>query len=96
MTTPAGTPGNPRTIKASVFKATCLKLMDEVAETGEEIIITKNGKPVAKLTPTEKRTPLPWFGADRDKIRIIGDIVSPIDVVWEAEQGLIDGHDAPP
>ena len=42
-------PAAARTIKASEFKAKCLKLMDEVAETGEEIIITKNGKPVAKL-----------------------------------------------
>ncbi len=90
MTTPAGTPGNPRTIKASEFKATCLKLMDEVAETGEEIIITKNGKPVAKLTPTEKRYKPP-FGRDRDRLIFMGDIISPIDVVWEAEQGLIDG-----
>ena len=91
MATPAGTPGAPRTIKASEFKATCLRLMDEVAESGEEIIITKNGKPIAKLTPHRKRPGKPWIGADRDIIRIHGDIVSPIDVVWEAEQGLIDG-----
>ncbi|MCY4576494.1 MAG: type II toxin-antitoxin system prevent-host-death family antitoxin [Chloroflexi bacterium] len=91
MATPAGTPGNPRTIKASVFKATCLKLMDEVAETGEEIIITKNGKPVAKLSPHPKRFGPP-FGRDRDRLIFLGDVVSPIDVVWEAEQGLIDGE----
>ena len=40
-----------RTIKASEFKAKCLKLMDEVAESGEEIVITKNGRPVSKLVP---------------------------------------------
>ena len=40
-----------RTIKASEFKAKCLKLMDEVAETGQEIVITKNGKPVSRLAP---------------------------------------------
>ena len=91
MATRAGTPGAPRTIKASEFKATCLRLMDEVAESGEEIIITKNGKPIAKLTPHRKQPRRPWIGADRDIIRIHGDIVSPIDVVWEAEQGLIDG-----
>ena len=34
----------PRTIKASEFKAKCLRLMDEVAESGEEIVITKNGR----------------------------------------------------
>ena len=50
MASEAGKSGGPRTIKASEFKAKCLKLMDEVAANGEEIVITKKGKPVAKLT----------------------------------------------
>ena len=66
--------------------------MDEVAETGEEIIITKNGKPVAKLTPHMRQPKKSWFGADRGKIIIHGDLDEPVDVVWEAEQGLIDGE----
>ena len=73
-----------RTIKASEFKATCLKLMDEVAEEGGEIIITKNGRPVSRLLPYRERPEAP-FGRDRDKIRILGDIIEPIDVEWEAE-----------
>ena len=73
-----------RTIKASVFKATCLRLMDEVAATGGEIVITKNGRPTARLLPYRKQFG-DWFGADRDRIEIIGDIISPIDVEWEAE-----------
>ena len=40
-----------RTIKAADFKQTCLALMDEVERGGESIIITKRGKPVAKLGP---------------------------------------------
>ena len=44
MATVKGSSHGPRTIKASEFKAKCLKLMDEVAETGEEIVITKNGR----------------------------------------------------
>ena len=83
MTTEQGNPNGPRMIKASEFKAKCLKLMDEVAENGEEIVITKNGKPVAKLTAFRK--PLEsWFGRDRDILKINGDIISPIDVEWEA------------
>ena len=83
MTTEQGYPNGPRIIKASEFKAKCLKLMDEVAENGEEIVITKNGKPVAKLTAFRK--PLEsWFGRDRDILKITGDIISPIDVEWEA------------
>lgn len=76
-------PGQSRTIKASEFKATCLRLMDEVEESGEEIVITKNGRPTARLLPYRKR-PGEWFGADRDKIEILGDIIRPMDVEWEA------------
>ena len=73
-----------RTIKASEFKARCLQLMDEVAEQGGEIVITKHGRPVSRLVPYREETPA-IFGADRDIIRIHGDIESPIDVEWEAE-----------
>ena len=75
-----------RTIKASEFKAKCLKLMDEVAETGEEIVITKHGKPVSRLTPYRER-PKSLFGIDRGRIEILGGIDDPIDVEWEAETG---------
>lgn len=70
-------------IKASEFKAKCLKLMDAVSETGEEIVITKNGEPVAKLVPYRVR-PESIFGIDKGSIRILGDIVEPLDVEWEA------------
>ena len=43
-----------RTIPAGRFKAQCLRLLDEVAETGETIIVTKRGKPVARLDPIEE------------------------------------------
>lgn len=72
-----------RTIKASEFKAKCLKLMDEVADSGTEIVITKNGRPVSRLVPYREKN----FGRDRDKIRILGDIIEPISVTWDAEKG---------
>ena len=74
----------PRTIKASEFKAKCLKLMDEVAESGEEIVITKHGRPVSKLAPYREKPKAP-FGRHRGILQIIGDITEPIDVEWEAE-----------
>lgn len=43
-----------RTIAAGQFKAQCLRLLDEVAETGETIVVTKRGKAVAKLEPLEE------------------------------------------
>lgn len=78
--------GTTKTIKASEFKAKCLQLMDEVAATGEEIVITKHGRPVSRLTPYREK-PKSLFGIDRDKIVILGDIMEPIDVEWEAESG---------
>ena len=47
--------------------------MDEVAESGEEIVITKNGKPVAKLTPYRERSKSP-FGLNKGRYEIIGDL----------------------
>ena len=74
------------TIKASEFKAKCLKLMDEVAETGREIVITKNGRPVSRLVPHTER-PKTVFGIDRGRIKILGDVIEPIDVEWDAVAG---------
>lgn len=84
MATSSGETSNQRTMKASEFKSKCLKLMDEVAENGVEIVITKNGRPVAKLTVFQER-PKTLFGAGRDRMKILGDIISPIDVEWEAQ-----------
>jgi prevent-host-death family protein len=43
-----------RTIAASEFKAKCLALLDHVAETKETLIVTKRGKPVAKVMPADE------------------------------------------
>jgi antitoxin (DNA-binding transcriptional repressor) of toxin-antitoxin stability system len=42
---------NAKTIPAGVFKQGCLAILDEVAETHREVVITKRGKPVARLVP---------------------------------------------
>lgn len=42
-----------RRISASEFKATCLALLDEVERTHGEIVITKRGRAIARLTPLE-------------------------------------------
>ncbi len=73
-----------RTIKASEFKAKCLALMDEVERTGEPVLVTKNGRPVAELRP-HRPAARKGLGMLKDKLKITGDIMSPIDVKWEAE-----------
>jgi prevent-host-death family protein len=74
-----------RTIKASEFKAKCLKIMDEVAATGEPVLITKNGVPITQLIPARRR-PGTLFGALKGSILYMGDIISPIDEEWAAER----------
>ena len=73
--------GGTRTIKASEFKAKCLQLMDDVADSGIEIVITKHGKPVSRLSPYREPSRA-LFGAGKGKIQIIGDIVSPMPAHW--------------
>jgi prevent-host-death family protein len=62
---------------AGQFKVHCLKVMDEVQSKRQAVLITKRGKPVAKLVPVEKEKD-DIFGFYKGKIEIKGDIVSPI------------------
>ena len=63
-------------IKASEFKARCLKLMEQVAATREPLIITKNGKPIAQLGPVPARAPRGILGL-HPQGRVLGDVVGP-------------------
>jgi prevent-host-death family protein len=68
-----------KTIPAGAFKARCLAIMDEVASKREAVVITKRGKPVAKLVPVEKeKDDIFGFFKGKGTIEIKGDIVSPI------------------
>jgi prevent-host-death family protein len=60
-------------IAAGEFKAQCLALLDEVAETGKEIIVTKRGKPVAKVVPIEPPKSL------EGSVTVLGDIINIFD-----------------
>ncbi len=62
-----------RTMPAGKFKAQCLAVMDEVQKNRLAVVITKRGKPVAKLVPVDDEIVGSWRG----KLKIIGDIVSP-------------------
>lgn len=69
----------------SEFKATCLKVLEQVRQTGEPILITKRGEPVAYITPPPPRKPTSWLGLYRGEGKILGDIISPIlnEEEWE-------------
>jgi prevent-host-death family protein len=66
-----------RTMAASEFKARCLRVMEEVRTRRESVLITKKGRPVARIVPAEKpREDI--FGCLKDIVQITGDIESPV------------------
>ncbi|MFO1037144.1 MAG: type II toxin-antitoxin system prevent-host-death family antitoxin [Geminicoccaceae bacterium] len=73
-----------RVVKASEFKVKCLKLMDEVAATGDTITVTKNGRAVVELRAVEQ-PPRDFFGRDRGKIVIHGDL-DDFEMEWEMQR----------
>ena len=68
---------NSKKIAAGKFKATCLGLLDEVQTSGQEIIVTKYGKPVAKVVPLEPES-IERFNKLRGSVKIKDDIISPL------------------
>ncbi len=67
-----------KTIPAGKFKVHCLAIMDEVQSKRQAVVITKRGKPVAKLVPLEKeKDEIFGFFKGKGRIEIKGDIVSP-------------------
>ncbi|MFN8603990.1 MAG: type II toxin-antitoxin system Phd/YefM family antitoxin [Candidatus Binatia bacterium] len=79
-----------RTIKASEFKARCLAILDEVERTGEPVVISKRGRPVAEVI-RPRRSRRDRFPQDelRGTGRTLGDIISPAVPTdeWEATRG---------
>ena len=80
-------PSHPRTIPAGEFKAKCLKLLDEVQRTGEELIVTKRGKPVARLVPAEQpETDEEILAHARRLLGSVDDVDWELEDDWEANQ----------
>lgn len=71
----------PVVMNASEFRARCLKLMDDLNERGGEFTIAKNGRPVSRLVPYQDKSNLP-FSRHKERIKIHGDIVSPMPPGW--------------
>jgi prevent-host-death family protein len=76
-------------VPAAVFKAECLKLMDEVARTGRPVVITKHGKPVAQLGPVAAE-PGSLFGYMKNTVQIKANLVAATGERWDAVSGGAD------
>ena len=86
-----------RKINAAAFKARCLALIDEVAESGEPITITKRGKAKVQIVAVREK-PKTLIGATKGTFKILGDIVGPI-VDWDQERevrNILGQFDDPP
>jgi len=90
MTIPTGHEGTAMSVNAAEFKSKCLKLIDQVAITHEPLVITKRGKPMAKLVPIECETPTSLFGYMKNTGQILGDIVEVPHEPFAAETGEED------
>jgi prevent-host-death family protein len=71
-------------LSVSKFKATCLAVLERVRRTGEPVLVTKRGEPLAEIVPAsrpaeDKRS----LGVLAGTGRIVGDVVSPMDGDWE-------------
>jgi prevent-host-death family protein len=64
-------------IAISKFKATCLAVLEKVKKTGQPVLVTRFGQPVAQIVPLEVAKKGPKFGTGVGSIDIIGDIVAP-------------------
>lgn len=70
-----------RTVSASQFKAQCLAMLDEIAATGEEVVVTKRGRAVARVSPATQPASLRGsvvFNVSDEEL------IEPLDVEWDA------------
>ncbi len=74
------------TVTATDLKARCGRIIDAVARDREVIVVTRRGRPVARIVPIESPAARSIFGFAAGSVVIHGDIMSPIDVVWDASE----------
>jgi len=74
-----------KVMQAGQFKAQCLKVMDEVKITGQELVITKHHVPIVRLCPIKKNEKS-LFGRMKGTVHIHGDITQSIDEIWDADR----------
>ena len=75
-----------RQIQISKFKATCLSVLDRVAKTNEPVLVTRFGKPVARILPPPPAPSGDWLGSMKGSGKIVGDLIAPAadPSEWEA------------
>jgi len=72
-----------KTIPAAAFKAQCLTLMEDVRSTRRPLVITKRGKPVAKLVPMDEPKD-DFIGRLKGVFEVAGDLDADTPEAWES------------
>ena len=78
---------SPETVSISEFKATCLARLERVRRTGQRLLITKHGQPIAEvIPPSSAARSARWLGTAAGTGRIVGDLIEPVVAPdeWEA------------
>lgn len=68
-----------RTVSAAEFKERCLELIDEILDDGGDVVVTHDGRPMARLITYRRGRPA---GSGKGMFKILGDVVSPVSADW--------------
>jgi prevent-host-death family protein len=84
-----------KSVSATEFKANCLRLVDRVRESHEEFVVTRHGKPVARLVPVEPEdvTQRSFFGSMRGTVLRYDRPFDPVPGEWDANKGILLNDD---
>jgi prevent-host-death family protein len=80
-----------KSVAISAFKARCLTLLEDVARTGEPLLVTKRGKPLARITPSDNSRSSSPQDTLRHTVETLGDIIAPVTspAAWNATRGVV-------
>lgn len=74
------------TVTTSELKARCSEIVGRVERMRTPIVLTKRGRPIARIVPIENQERADLFGFAQGSLSVVGDVVEPIDVPWEAAE----------
>ena len=85
-----------KTVAITEFKARCLALLEDVAETGQPLVVTKRGKVLVRVVPSASRGAYPQESLS-GSVEILGDVVAPVapPSVWNAARGVLLSQELP-
>lgn len=81
-----------RMIEVSEFNDKWQKLVGNVARNGNEVVITEDKHPISLLVAAREK-PKSLFAIDKEHFEILGDMISPVNVEWEAQIGRTEDGD---